>query len=159
MSLCWFVQEWKPKSGHAEEVDRLVLRNNAIMADSALLYSEDGKKERGQIEKRLPEITEAVKIPGKWSRNHANSWMGADLTHCTGVLGHTQLATSCPYNDMTPKSALEYAQDLAGDLDDFKWDNKGWSSTGYAEEVRTIESAIRYLKRWGKRGFYIHASW
>jgi hypothetical protein len=162
MSLCWFIYEQLPIEGRGKEFYTLFEERSDI-TQKCWNLTEDEKKRLAQIEVCLAEISTKSEPPKKWKRNSADSWMGADLCHCESVLDD-DLAMSEPYNDHSPETAREYAANLKEALRDWQSRHPGWwkrtdISDETRQEVRTIESAIRYLTRWAERGYCIVASY
>lgn len=163
MSLCWYIEERLPRKDTKDEFYSLFEERSALAAKSWDM-SNDERKRVHELDRRLKELSVEAPIPPRWKRKGADSWMGADLRHCEYVLGfNSALSSELPYHDHSPAHAKEYAEDLREAMRTFKRNNPGWSRQRgrYSPrfELNIIESAVRYLERWSKRGYCIIASY
>lgn len=159
MSLCWFIHEYLPQEGHADEFYKLheersnVTRKNWNMSD--------GENARVKsIDARLAEIHVEAPLPKKWKRGGEPGFMGNDLARCD-ILYSNDWVGEAVYCDQTPSTAQEFADDLKESLKEWKEYNPGWSTRrrGGYDDISIVQYAIRFLERWAQRGYCIHASY
>jgi len=156
MSLCWFIHEHLPKAGSEEEFHRLY-EERTDLCSKDWFASEVDKARMAELDARLAEISVEAPIPKKWKRGEA--FMGNDLSRCD-ILWGNRWVPNAVYRDQTPRTAQEFANDLREELSEWRANNPiSDRRPGHKEEINTIQYAIRYLERWAKRGYCIHASY
>jgi hypothetical protein len=159
MSLCWFIHEHLPKPGNEKEFYQLYGERSDLYGKDRM---NDAEKARlVEVDARLAEVGVEAPIPKKWKRGGEPGFMGNDLARCDLFFGN-RWVSGAVYRDQTPRTSQEFADDLREELVEWKADNPGWSTSKYSnhkEEIKVVQYAIRFLERWAKRGYCIHASY